>query len=64
MFFSSGVSSFARTIYPDIYLLLDLLKHTDLGSPSREVVEGAMSVAMRIAQRCDEAQGHERFLRA
>lgn len=42
---------------------LDLLNHTDLGSPSRGIVEDAVGAATRIAKRCDEAQGHKRFLR-
>ncbi|KAK0232619.1 hypothetical protein IW262DRAFT_5853 [Armillaria fumosa] len=39
----------------------DLLKHTEGSSPSRGVVEEAVTVADRIAKRCDDSQGNERL---
>ncbi|KAJ7109947.1 hypothetical protein C8R44DRAFT_883965 [Mycena epipterygia] len=46
------------------YVLLyrDLLDHTPASSPSRALVERAMEAALRIAQRCDRAQGNAAFL--
>ncbi|KAH8099813.1 hypothetical protein BXZ70DRAFT_219141 [Cristinia sonorae] len=41
----------------------DLLKHTPASSPSRALVERAVEGALRIAQRCDRAQGNAAFLR-
>ncbi|KII93626.1 hypothetical protein PLICRDRAFT_152535 [Plicaturopsis crispa FD-325 SS-3] len=48
------------------YVLLyrDLLKHTPPNSPSRALVEDALGAALRIAQKCDRAQGNAAFLRA
>ncbi|KAK7063999.1 DH domain-containing protein [Favolaschia claudopus] len=46
------------------YVLLyrDLLDHTPVSSPSRPLVARAVDTAMRIAQRCDRAQGNAAFL--
>ncbi|KAF7337472.1 DH domain-containing protein [Mycena sanguinolenta] len=46
------------------YVLLyrDLLEHTPSSSPSRALVARAVDAAMRIAQRCDRAQGNAAFL--
>ncbi|KAJ6520088.1 hypothetical protein C8R45DRAFT_47618 [Mycena sanguinolenta] len=46
------------------YVLLyrDLLDHTPVNSPSRALVARAVEAAMRIAQRCDRAQGNAAFL--
>ncbi|KAJ7246258.1 hypothetical protein B0H12DRAFT_1073205 [Mycena haematopus] len=46
------------------YVLLyrDLLDHTPASSPSRALVARAVDAAMRIAQRCDRAQGNAAFL--
>ncbi|KIY73584.1 hypothetical protein CYLTODRAFT_220037 [Cylindrobasidium torrendii FP15055 ss-10] len=41
----------------------DLLKHTDSESPSHHLVQRAVAAAMRIAQRCNDAQGNAKFLR-
>ncbi|KAJ6503266.1 hypothetical protein C8R47DRAFT_196045 [Mycena vitilis] len=46
------------------YVLLyqDLLEHTPVTSPSRVLVARAVDASMRIAQRCDRAQGNAAFL--
>ncbi|KAJ7170135.1 hypothetical protein C8R46DRAFT_224367 [Mycena filopes] len=46
------------------YVLLyrDLLEHTPVSSPSRALVARAVDTAVRIAQRCDRAQGNAAFL--
>ncbi|KAF8215937.1 hypothetical protein K438DRAFT_1954616 [Mycena galopus ATCC 62051] len=46
------------------YVLLyqDLLDHTPVSSPSRVLVARAVDAAIRIAQRCDRAQGNAAFL--
>ncbi|KAJ7040352.1 hypothetical protein C8F04DRAFT_948647 [Mycena alexandri] len=46
------------------YVLLyrDLLEHTPASSPSRALVARAVDTAVRIAQRCDRAQGNAAFL--
>ncbi|KAJ7786585.1 hypothetical protein B0H16DRAFT_1295196 [Mycena metata] len=46
------------------YVLLyrDLLEHTPASSPSRALVGRAVDAAVRIAQRCDRAQGNAAFL--
>ncbi|GJE99518.1 hypothetical protein PsYK624_157840 [Phanerochaete sordida] len=41
----------------------DLLQSTPVESPSRGLVERALESAMRIAERCDRAQGNAAFLR-
>ncbi|CAL1694549.1 unnamed protein product [Somion occarium] len=41
----------------------DLLQHTPVSSPSRALVERALESAVRIAQKCDRAQGNSAFLR-
>ncbi|EMD42019.1 hypothetical protein CERSUDRAFT_79618 [Gelatoporia subvermispora B] len=41
----------------------DLLEHTPISSPSRGLVERALDSAVRIAQKCDRAQGNSAFLR-
>ncbi|KAJ7070771.1 hypothetical protein C8F01DRAFT_1107711 [Mycena amicta] len=48
------------------YVLLyrDLLEHTPVRSPARAVVERAVDIAVRIAQRCDRAQGNAAFLQS
>ncbi|KAJ7193348.1 hypothetical protein GGX14DRAFT_379115 [Mycena pura] len=47
------------------YVLLyrDLLEHTPEQSPARALVAQAVEVALRIAQRCDRAQGNAAFLK-
>ncbi|CAK5280718.1 unnamed protein product [Mycena citricolor] len=47
------------------YVLLyrDLLDHTPAYSAARPLVSQALDTAMRIAQRCDRAQGNSAFLR-
>jgi len=42
----------------------DLLKFTPGSSPSRALVERALEAALKIAQRCDRAQGNSAFLRS
>ncbi|KAJ7293067.1 hypothetical protein C8J57DRAFT_1042429 [Mycena rebaudengoi] len=46
------------------YVLLyrDLLQHTPISSPSRALVERAVEAALRIATKCDRAQGNAAFL--
>ncbi|KAJ7446381.1 hypothetical protein B0H11DRAFT_2248826 [Mycena galericulata] len=46
------------------YVLLyrDLLEHTPPSSPARALVAQAVDTAVRIAQRCDRAQGNAAFL--
>ena len=44
-------------------LFVDLLKYTPASSPSRALVERALEGAMKIAQKCDHAQGNTAFLR-
>ncbi|KAJ6621134.1 hypothetical protein B0H10DRAFT_1016633 [Mycena sp. CBHHK59/15] len=46
------------------YVLLyrDLLEHTPSTSPSHALVEQAVDAAVRIAQKCDRAQGNAAFL--
>ncbi|KAF7311140.1 DH domain-containing protein [Mycena chlorophos] len=48
------------------YVLLyrDLLEHTPARSPARALVAQAVDVAVRMAQRCDRAQGNAAFLGA
>ncbi|KAF7303232.1 DH domain-containing protein [Mycena kentingensis (nom. inval.)] len=48
------------------YVLLyrDLLEHTPARSPARPLVAQAVDVAVRMAQRCDRAQGNAAFLQA
>ncbi|EPT03510.1 hypothetical protein FOMPIDRAFT_1047046 [Fomitopsis schrenkii] len=41
----------------------DLLAHTPMTSPSRGLVERALESAIRIAKKCDRAQGNSAFLR-
>ncbi|KAH9837271.1 uncharacterized protein C8Q71DRAFT_707077 [Rhodofomes roseus] len=41
----------------------DLLAHTPVTSPSRGLVERALESAIRIAKKCDRAQGNSAFLR-
>ncbi|TCD64313.1 hypothetical protein EIP91_004260 [Steccherinum ochraceum] len=41
----------------------DLLNHTPVSSPSRALVERALEAALKMAQRCDRAQGNSAFLR-
>ncbi|GBE77447.1 predicted protein [Sparassis crispa] len=41
----------------------DLLGHTPVSSPSRGLVERALESALRIAKKCDRAQGNSAFLR-
>ncbi|KZT72901.1 hypothetical protein DAEQUDRAFT_808867 [Daedalea quercina L-15889] len=41
----------------------DLLAHTPVASPSRGLVERALESAVRIAKKCDRAQGNSAFLR-
>ncbi|KAF9820065.1 hypothetical protein IEO21_01727 [Rhodonia placenta] len=41
----------------------DLLAHTPVSSPSRGLVERALESALRIAKKCDRAQGNSAFLR-
>ncbi|KZT08651.1 uncharacterized protein LAESUDRAFT_47174 [Laetiporus sulphureus 93-53] len=41
----------------------DLLQHTPATSPSRGLVERALESALRIASKCDRAQGNSTFLR-
>ncbi|KAH9912166.1 hypothetical protein B0H21DRAFT_774059 [Amylocystis lapponica] len=41
----------------------DLLDHTPATSPSRGLVERALESALRIARKCDRAQGNSAFLR-
>lgn len=43
--------------------LLDLLNHTPMNSPTRPLVESALEGAVRIAGKCDRAQGNAAFLR-
>lgn len=43
--------------------VLDLLENTPVDSPSRALVERALESAMRIAGKCDRAQGNSAFLR-
>jgi hypothetical protein len=40
----------------------DLLQHTPISSPSRALVERAVEAALRIATKCDRAQGNAAFL--
>lgn len=42
---------------------VDLLAHTPTESPSRGLVERALEGAIRIAAKCDRAQGNSAFLR-
>ncbi|OCH96198.1 hypothetical protein OBBRIDRAFT_369213 [Obba rivulosa] len=45
------------------YRGMHLLEHTPTTSPSRGLVERALDSAIRIAQKCDRAQGNSAFLR-
>ncbi|KAF4604851.1 hypothetical protein EYR40_003633 [Pleurotus pulmonarius] len=44
-------------------LSLDLLAHIPATSPSRAIVEKAVDAAVRVAEKCDRAQGNAAFLR-
>jgi hypothetical protein len=44
-------------------LFTDLLNHTPENSPTRPLVERALQGAIRIAEKCDRAQGNAAFLR-
>ncbi|KAF7307195.1 DH domain-containing protein [Mycena indigotica] len=48
------------------YVLLyrDLLEHTPTRSPARALVAQAVDVSVRMAQRCDRAQGNAAFLQS
>ena len=45
-----------------VLLFQDLLKHTPRSSPSYVVVQRAVDAAVRLAQKCDRAQGNSAFL--
>lgn len=45
-----------------VLLFQDLLKHTPRSSPSYAVVQRAVDAAVRLAQKCDRAQGNSAFL--
>lgn len=42
---------------------LDLLDHTPVDVPSRPLIAQALDEALRIAEKCDRAQGNATFLR-
>jgi hypothetical protein len=44
-------------------VVVELLDHTPMLSPSRALVECAVDAALRIAHKCDEAQSNARFRR-
>ncbi|KDQ31181.1 hypothetical protein PLEOSDRAFT_1070436 [Pleurotus ostreatus PC15] len=47
-----------------VLLFRDLLAHIPTTSPSRAIVQKAVDAAVRVAEKCDRAQGNAAFLRA
>ncbi|KAF9502281.1 hypothetical protein BDN71DRAFT_24658 [Pleurotus eryngii] len=47
-----------------VLLFRDLLAHIPATSPSRAIVQKAVDAAVRVAEKCDRAQGNAAFLRA
>jgi len=53
----------AQRVMRYVLLFKDILDHTPEGVPTRHLIAQAFDEALRIAEKCDRAQGNAAFLR-